>query len=67
MVVLVRYQYKLFRYEDFSAEDAQKVKDLEKVTNHDVKAVEYWIKHKFEEVNHIITHSVNISARMGQT
>lgn len=34
-------------YEDFSEEDALKVKDTEKTTNHDVKAVEYFIKDKF--------------------
>ncbi|HZH71611.1 MAG TPA: adenylosuccinate lyase [Mariniphaga sp.] len=32
----------------FSPEDAQKVKEIEAVTNHDVKAVEYYIKEKFE-------------------
>ena len=35
-------------YENFTAEDAQKIKDIEKVTNHDVKAVEYFIKEKFD-------------------
>ena len=35
-------------YLNFSAEDAQKIKDIEKVTNHDVKAVEYFIKEKFD-------------------
>lgn len=35
-------------YEQFSIEDAQSVKDIEKVTNHDVKAVEYFIKEKFD-------------------
>ncbi|MEN8777411.1 MAG: adenylosuccinate lyase [Polaribacter sp.] len=34
-------------YIDFSTEDAQKIKDIEKITNHDVKAVEYFIKEKF--------------------
>ncbi len=38
-------------YLDFSVEDAQKVKDIEKVTNHDVKAVEYFIKEKFDQLN----------------
>ena len=38
-------------YLDFSVEDAQKVKDIEKVTNHDVKAVEYFIKEKFNQLN----------------
>jgi adenylosuccinate lyase len=35
-------------YKDFSYEDASKIKDIEKVTNHDVKAVEYFLKEKFE-------------------
>ncbi len=34
-------------YKDFSLEDAKKIKDIEKVTNHDVKAVEYFLKDKF--------------------
>jgi adenylosuccinate lyase len=37
-------------YKDFSAEDAQTVKDTEKTTNHDVKAVEYFIKDAFEKL-----------------
>ena len=32
---------------DFSERDAQAIKDIEKTTNHDVKAVEYWIKQQF--------------------
>ncbi|MEZ4772464.1 MAG: adenylosuccinate lyase [Bacteroidia bacterium] len=36
-------------YHDFSLEDAQRAKDIEKTTNHDVKAVEYLIK---EKINH---------------
>ena len=35
-------------YREFSAEDAQRVKDIEKTTNHDVKAVEYLLKEKFD-------------------
>ena len=35
-------------YKSFSSDDAQKIKDIEKVTNHDVKAVEYFIKEKFD-------------------
>ncbi len=35
-------------YQNFSEEDAQRVKDIEKVTNHDVKAVEYFIKEKLD-------------------
>ncbi|MBN2595616.1 adenylosuccinate lyase [Labilibaculum sp.] len=38
-------------YLDFTVEDAQKVKDIESVTNHDVKAVEYFIKEKFDALN----------------
>lgn len=33
---------------DFSPADGQAIKDIEKTTNHDVKAVEYWIKSKFD-------------------
>ena len=36
-------------FKNFSVEDAQKVKEKEKVTNHDVKAVEYFIKDRFAE------------------
>jgi len=35
---------------DFSGQDAQRVKDIEKETNHDVKAVEYFLKEKFDEL-----------------
>ncbi|RDK87193.1 adenylosuccinate lyase [Marinirhabdus gelatinilytica] len=35
-------------YTKFTTEDAQHIKDTEKVTNHDVKAVEYFIKEKFD-------------------
>ncbi len=35
-------------YTEFSTEDAQKIKETEKITNHDVKAVEYFIKDAFE-------------------
>ena len=38
-------------YRNFSVEDAQRVKDIEKVTNHDVKAVEYFIKEKIDMLN----------------
>ena len=33
-------------YEDFSLEDAKRIKEIESVTNHDVKAVEYFIKER---------------------
>ncbi|MGB0777379.1 MAG: adenylosuccinate lyase [Flavobacteriaceae bacterium] len=38
-------------YQEFSSSDAQAIKDIEKVTNHDVKAVEYFIKEKFDQLN----------------
>lgn len=37
-------------YRNFLVEDAQRVKDIESVTNHDVKAVEYFIKEKFDAI-----------------
>ncbi len=37
-------------YRDFSPEDAQSIKDIEKTTNHDVKAVEYFLKDCFHEL-----------------
>ncbi len=37
-------------YRLFSETDAQRVKDIEKITNHDVKAVEYFIKEKLDEM-----------------
>ncbi len=38
-------------YTDFSNDDALKIKDIESVTNHDVKAVEYFIKEQFDVLN----------------
>jgi adenylosuccinate lyase len=38
-------------YTDFSVTDAERVKKIEETTNHDVKAVEYFIKEKFDELN----------------
>ena len=35
-------------YIDFKLEDAERIKDIESVTNHDVKAVEYFLKEKFD-------------------
>ncbi|MEE9349437.1 MAG: adenylosuccinate lyase [Flavobacteriaceae bacterium] len=47
------FDHKLFSklrsiYTGFSSEDAQAIKDIERITNHDVKAVEYFIKKEFE-------------------
>jgi adenylosuccinate lyase len=38
-------------YLDFTDKDAEAVKEIEKTTNHDVKAVEYFLKAKFDELN----------------
>jgi len=38
-------------YKNFSEEDAQKIKDIESITNHDVKAVEYYIKEQFNKLS----------------
>src|SRR5436190_1126518 len=40
--------YLLGLVKNFSEADAQAIKEIEKTTNHDVKAVEYWIKSRFE-------------------
>ena len=41
--------YKTLRsvFEDFGISDAEKIKETEKVTNHDIKAIEYFLKDKF--------------------
>ena len=36
---------------DFSIEDGKEIKEIESTTNHDVKAVEYFIKHKFDNLH----------------
>lgn len=41
-------QYLIGLVQQFSTDDALAIKDIEKVTNHDVKAVEYWLKDKFK-------------------
>jgi adenylosuccinate lyase len=52
---LKKIDQKLFKslrgiYRNFSIEDAGSVKAIEKTTNHDVKAVEYFLKEKFDEM-----------------
>ncbi len=37
-------------YREFTTENAKRVKEIEKVTNHDVKAVEYFIKERFDAI-----------------
>lgn len=43
-------------YENFSLADAERVKEIEKTTNHDVKAVEYFIKEKFSDISGLDTY-----------
>ena len=38
-------------YRSFAPEDAQRIKAIEKITNHDVKAVEYFIKESFDKLH----------------
>ena len=38
-------------YINFSEKDAQRIKEIESITNHDVKAVEYFIKEEFEKLS----------------
>ncbi len=40
-------------YGNFSLDDARRVKEIEKVTNHDVKAVEYFIKEQFDRIGQL--------------
>ena len=50
------FDQKLFKslrklYKDFSNSDAKAIKEIERTTNHDVKAVEYFIKEKFDSLD----------------
>ena len=52
---LERFDHSLFErlrdiYRHFDEQHAQRVKDIEKVTNHDVKAVEYFLKEEFDKI-----------------
>ena len=38
-------------YRNFTVENASRIKDIESVTNHDVKAVEYFLKERFDELH----------------
>lgn len=40
-------------YRLFDEQGAQRVKDIEKITNHDVKAVEYYIKEQFDQIGNL--------------
>jgi adenylosuccinate lyase len=37
-------------YRNFSEQDAHRIKDIESVTNHDVKAIEYFLKEQFDAI-----------------
>ncbi|MFA6677379.1 MAG: adenylosuccinate lyase [Bacteroidales bacterium] len=52
-------------YRDFTVEDAERIKEIEKTTNHDVKAVEYFIKEKFETLE--IPHNFKEFIHFGLT
>ncbi len=47
-----REKFELLRniYQEFNAGDAHRIKDIEQVTNHDVKAVEYFLKERFDKI-----------------
>lgn len=52
---LAAFDHNLFErlrniYRDFTEESASRVKEIEKTTNHDVKAVEYFIKEEFDKI-----------------
>ena len=40
-------------YRNFSEDDAARVKDIESITNHDVKAIEYFIKEQFDKIGNL--------------
>src|SRR5207237_3849614 len=42
---------------DFADADAASIKDIEAVTNHDVKAVEYWLKEQVKDVPELVAAS----------
>ncbi len=54
-------------YRNFTPADAQRVKDIEKVTNHDVKAVEYFIKERFSVCSDSIAASYKEFIHFGLT
>ena len=43
-------------YKNFTEEDAARVKEIESITNHDVKAVEYFIKEEFDKIGGLDTY-----------
>lgn len=53
---------------NFSVDDASAVKAIEATTNHDVKAVEYWIKDKFKALPELKMHAefVHFASHLGR-
>ncbi len=49
----IKFDHNVLRnvYRNFSLKDAEQIKEIERTTNHDVKAVEYFIKEKFDKMN----------------
>lgn len=43
-------------YRSFRPEDAQRIKEIESVTNHDVKAVEYFLKERFDAIEELVPY-----------
>ena len=48
-------------YRNFSEDDAARVKDIESITNHDVKAIEYFIKEEFDKIGNFGLTSQDIN------
>jgi len=62
----------LFNKIIFSLDDAKRIKEIEKITNHDVKAIEYFLKEKYNHPSNVYIHygltsqDINTSANMLQ-
>ena len=52
-------------YTDFNNDDAQRIKEIESITNHDVKAVEYFIKEEFKKTLEENYGKINIDLKDG--
>ena len=49
-------------YKNFSEADAARVKEIESITNHDVKAIEYFIKEQFDKIGGLDSKSLSTLA-----
>jgi hypothetical protein len=47
-------------YKEFSSEDAKAIKQIEQTTNHDVKAVEYFIKAQYQSLQRIYSFWIDL-------